>query len=320
MDIQRYDEKISEKFLNCDYRIMILGVTGAGKSTVCNFFLGEEAFAAEMGQISITTKSQAQSGNVSGQKVLFIDTPGFSDAYQSNEERVNDLGVALHFAQNGIHSLGICFDGGSRYDIAAEKAVKKLSSLGTFWPHAFILYTHAEDMGDTEDERREVVHQWLKEERCAESLKDLFKNVSHRFLTVESRSDDKKYHEQKCKELLELVNEIYEKNSRILYTNEMFKMAKQEYDKAVQEKKKQKEEIMKTQKDLNDYKEKLKELEQLSKHNQAMAQEIQKQNAEIERLMQKNSELQAKYNQSVHQTAICNTTGRVKKRGNCNIV
>ena len=33
------DRGPEDEILNCHYRIMIIGVTGAGKSTACNFFL-----------------------------------------------------------------------------------------------------------------------------------------------------------------------------------------------------------------------------------------------------------------------------------------
>ena len=83
---------------------MVIGVTGSGKSTACNFFLNQKVFNTEGGAVSVTTKSDAHSGTVFGKRVLFVDTPGFSDAYEY-------LGRALYFAQAGVHAIVICFKG-----------------------------------------------------------------------------------------------------------------------------------------------------------------------------------------------------------------
>ena len=45
-----------------DYSIMVVGVTGSGKSTACNFFLKQEVFDTKAGAVSVTFKSDAHSG------------------------------------------------------------------------------------------------------------------------------------------------------------------------------------------------------------------------------------------------------------------
>ena len=103
-----------------DYSIMVIGVTGSGKSTACNFFLNQKVFNTKGGAVSVTAKSDAHSGTVLGKRVLFVDTPGFSDAYESEEQRMTDLGRALYFAQAGVHAIVICFNGTARFDLATE--------------------------------------------------------------------------------------------------------------------------------------------------------------------------------------------------------
>ena len=180
-----------------------------------------------------------------GKRVLFVDTPGFSDAYESEEQRMTDLGRALYFAQAGVHAIVICFNGTARFDLATESVVNALDQLGTFWPHAFILYSHADDMGSTEDEQKQQIYQWIDNPRCPERLKWLLQQVQCRFMTVESRmrGNDQTYHQQKCKELLNLVEQVYTLNSRQLYTNKLFKWAKKKHNQARREKKRQEEEL-----------------------------------------------------------------------------
>ena len=249
-----------------DYSIMVIGVTGSGKSTACNFFLNQKVFNTKGGAVSVTTKSDAHSGTVLGKRVLFVDTPGFSDAYESEEQRMTDLGRALYFAQAGVHAIVICFNGTARFNLATECVVNALDQLGTFWPHAFILYSHADDMGSTESEQKQQIYQWINDPRCPERLKWLLQQVQYRFMTVESRmrGNDHVYHQQKCKELLDLVEQVYTSNNRQLYTNKLFKWAKEKYDQARQEKKQQEEELKNCQESLREHQELLKSFEEQS--------------------------------------------------------
>ena len=280
-----------------DYSVMVIGVSGSGKSTACNYFLNKKVFNAKGGAVSVTAKSDAHSGIVLGKKVMFIDTPGFSDAYESEEQRMADLGKALYFAQAGVHAIVICFNGTARFDLATEGLVNALEQLGTFWPHAFILYSHADDMGSTESEQKQQVYQWLKNPRCPDRLKWLLEAVRYRFMTVESRmrGADHAYHKQKCKELMDFVEKVYTSNNCQLYTNKLFKWAKQKYDLARLEEKRQEEELKKCQESLLDHQQLLKSFEEQSIMQKRSHQEA------IDNLQEEIKSLQQQQQQSQHQ-------------------
>ena len=147
--------------------------------------------------------------------------------------------------------------------LATEGVVNALDQLGTFWPHAFVLYSHADDMGSTESEQKQQIYQWINNPRCPERLKWLFQQVQYCVMTVKSRmqGNDHKYHQKKCKELLDLVEQVYTSNSRQLYTNKLFKWAKEKYN---QEKKWQEEEHKNCQESLREHQELLKSFEEQS--------------------------------------------------------
>ncbi|XP_065897163.1 uncharacterized protein [Dysidea avara] len=249
-----------------NYAIMVIGVTGSGKSTACNFFCGQNVFNTKGGAVSVTTKSEAHSCYVLDKKVLLIDTPGFSDAYESEEQRMTDLGKALYYAQEGVHAIVICFNGTARFDLSTESVVNALDQLGTFWPHAFILYTHADDMGSNESEQKQQIFQWLSNPRCPDRLKWLLEHVQYRFVTVESRMKrgDNAYRQQKCREFLGMVEHVYHENHCQLYTNKLFKWAKEKYDKARREKMEQEEMLKNCQQSLSEHQDLLKSFEEQS--------------------------------------------------------
>ena len=286
-----------DPFTSNDYSIMFIGVTGSGKSTACNFFLNQEVFNTKGRAVSVTTKSDAHSGTVLGKRVLFVDTPGFSDAYESEEQHMTDLSRALYFAQAGVHAIVIFLNGKARFDIATEGMVKVLDQFDTFWPHAFVLYSHADAMGSTESERKQQVYQWINNPRCPESLKWLLGKVQYRFMTVECQSrmrgNDHMYHQQKCKELLDLVEQVYTSNNRQLYTNKLFKWAKEKYDQVRREKKQQEEELKNCQKSLRKHQELLKSFEEESMMQQRSHQQV------IDNLQDKIKSLQLQQQESI---------------------
>ena len=263
----------SEPPTDNDYSIMIIGVTGSGKSAACNFFIDKKLFNTKCGLVSVTVKSEAHSGVVCGKKVLFIDTPGFCDAHESEELRLEELGKALWYAHRGIHAIIICFNGNARFDTASEGVLNELQNLGTFWPYSFILYTHADDMGSTESEQKQSVHDSINNPRCPAGLKRLLEQVEYRFMTVESinQSGNHAYHQQKCKELLGFVEHVYKKNNSQLYTNHLFQWAKQQYDDVKLQKLKEEEELKNSHKRVIEVEQELESLKKqgdLEKHSQ----------------------------------------------------
>ena len=157
--------------------------------------------------------------------------------------------------------------GKARFDQSIVDMINAVDQLGTFWPHAFILYSHANDIGSTEREQKQQIYQWIDNPRCPECLKWLLQEVQYRFMTVEStiRGNDHMYHQEKCKELLDLVEQVYTSNNCQLYTNKLFKWAKEKYDQARREKKhEQEEELKNCQESLREYQELLQSFEEQS--------------------------------------------------------
>ena len=71
---------------DCDYTLLVTGVTGSGKSSLCNFLsCSNTAFEAGCGFGSITEKSAAAIITMQGKRVKLIDTPGFCDDYETEE-------------------------------------------------------------------------------------------------------------------------------------------------------------------------------------------------------------------------------------------
>ena len=244
-----------EDVSNVDYSILVVGVTGSGKSSACNFFIGSDVFNTAGGAIAVTAKSDAHVQNILGRQVLFIDTPGFGDEFASDEVRMAELGRAILFAREGVNAIVLCIDGSRRFDSSIAQLLKEFEVLGAFWPYTFIMYTHAADMGSTEEEQRCKISQWLGNPKCPERMKWLFDKVCHRYMTIESKQfrNITGYYQHKSRELLNMIEAISAQNQHQKYTNQFFQWAKGKYDQVKQQKVEHERKLEETQRNLQNY-------------------------------------------------------------------
>lgn len=208
-----------------DYSVMVTGVTGSGKSTFCNFICAEEVFKTNDGFASVTTKTGAITKSLLGKKVRLIDTPGFCDEFETNEEHMKELGQAIFLARNGINAVGFTISASGRFTKNEAKTIQEMSKCKEIWPFTFVIFTNAGDLGDDEEQQKLQIQENLASERCPKSLHDLLKCTGNRYILVESIEPSKNqqaYYHQKVRELLHMIYKIYDLNDHKLYTNELF--------------------------------------------------------------------------------------------------
>ena len=244
----------------------MIGVTGAGKSTLCNFFFQEAYFKTGSGRISVTEVPTAHCHTINGTEFYFIDTPGFCDEYESNEDRMMDIATTLFHAKDGVHAIVICINGRERHTTADKDLLEELNALGTFWPHAFVIYTNGAELGETEESRKQTVLEWYKSRRSPPSMKKLLEYVKFRYMVVESTSTTTQYYHQKCSEFDSLVNGVLVDNCYRSYHNPLFVWAKERFDAREKEfTKTLQEKDTEMHKKIEEYTEKLKEVDKKKK-------------------------------------------------------
>uniref|UniRef100_A0A672M0V7 AIG1-type G domain-containing protein n=1 Tax=Sinocyclocheilus grahami TaxID=75366 RepID=A0A672M0V7_SINGR len=101
--ICKYSSQVNDmKCLNAgdsqDLRIVLLGVSGAGKSPTANAILGRDAFKE-----SRTRQSEIQRGRVRSRNISIIDTPGFFNTQLTDEELQKQMMKSLSLADPGPH-------------------------------------------------------------------------------------------------------------------------------------------------------------------------------------------------------------------------
>ena len=208
---------------------MITGITGVGKSTACNFLLGEKIFDVGLGMIPVTSKSGEHTAVVNDRQLKIIDTPGFcEDGVKDGEEDISELGKAILFARDGVHAIGLVINASQRVTSSQMTLLKELELFGELWPFMFIIFTAAKGYGETDEQQRNTIDKMHENPRCPETLLTLLEKVDKRYIMLESTDTNPYYKAKKIKEFFEMVDSIYNTQQR-LYTNELFKRAAQLY-------------------------------------------------------------------------------------------
>ena len=223
--------------------VMVTGITGVGKSTACNFLLGEKIFDVGQGMIPVTSTSSEHTAVVNSRELKIIDTPGFCKDNIKDGEDI--LGKAIIFARDGVHAIGLVISVSQRVTSSQMMLLKELELFGELWPFMFIIFTAAKGYGDTEKEQRNAIDNMYKNPRCPEIVKMLLDKVDKRYIVLESTDTNPEYKAKKVEEFFKMVDRIYNANKR-LYTKELFKQAAQLYQEE-KEKGKNKENAYKEQ-------------------------------------------------------------------------
>ncbi|XP_065809606.1 GTPase IMAP family member 9-like [Labrus bergylta] len=222
---------------NEEIRIVMVGKTGAGKSATANTILGKEEFKSRFSFKSVTEGCAKAYGELDGQKVSVIDTPGLFDTNTDAVTTRANIVRCMAYASPGPHIFLIVIKL-ERFTEEIQKTVEKIQQIfgEEANKYSMVLFTHGDQL------RGQPIEEILKE---SEDLQELVAKCNDQYHVFDNNLSDS----SQVTELLNKIRKITEKNTGNHYTTEMF----QKVERAIEEEKqrilKEKEEEMRKERE-----------------------------------------------------------------------
>ena len=221
--------------IHAEYTIAVVGCTGRGKTTFCNYLFKEGRFRINnpaesqySGWENLTSiTSEAQHGvledPVAGVELYVIDTPGFlttenrtgeghADRVKDGRKLLEEFAKALTYVKDGIDVLFITLKTHARVSAEEEFLLEFLDGL-RLWPYCVLLFTHGSFAGEKEESRYDGLYKFIETDRfkvqCPVVAK-MMEKTQRRFVIVESvqQAGDPHYHRSKLDEIYGAINVV----------------------------------------------------------------------------------------------------------------
>ncbi|KAG8006049.1 GTPase IMAP family member 7 [Nibea albiflora] len=201
-------------------RIVILGKTGAGKSSLANTIFGEKLFQVNHTFNSGTRRCEAKTKSVNGRGITLIDTPGFFDTGISEEMLKPEIVRCITECAPGPHAFLIVLkmETFTEHEQAVVNKINEYFSEEAF-RYATVVFTQGDQLPEGHT---------IEDHVCQNKLvSDLVKKCGGRCHVIDNRywnqSPNHEYRSNQfhVEELLRTIDKIIEANNGRCYTNQI---------------------------------------------------------------------------------------------------